>query len=66
MDREDEVSTDAALARALVADQFDQWSGLPLTRVDAVSTGNDMYRLGDRLAPPPDGALDTPDVQPFG
>jgi aminoglycoside phosphotransferase (APT) family kinase protein len=50
MDREHEVSTDAALAKGLVAGQFEQWAGLPVTRVDAVSTDNDMYRLGDRLA----------------
>ena len=50
MDREHEVSTDAELAKALVAGQFDEWSGLPITRVDAVSTDNDMYRLGDHLA----------------
>jgi aminoglycoside phosphotransferase (APT) family kinase protein len=50
MDREHEVSTDASLAKALVAEQFADWSELPVTRVDAVSTDNDMYRMGDHLA----------------
>jgi aminoglycoside phosphotransferase (APT) family kinase protein len=50
MDREPEVCTDAALAKALVAGQFEQWARLPVARVDAVSTDNDMYRLGDYLA----------------
>jgi aminoglycoside phosphotransferase (APT) family kinase protein len=50
MEREHEVSTDVALAKALVAAQFPQWSDLPVTQVDAVSTDNAMYRLGDRLA----------------
>src|SRR5437899_1985955 len=50
MEREHEVSTDAALAKALVAGQFEQWSDLPVTCVDAVSTDNAMYRLGDQLA----------------
>jgi len=50
MDREPEVGTDAALAKTLVAEQFGQWSGLPVSRVDAVSTDHDIYRLGDRLA----------------
>ncbi len=50
MDREHEVRTDVALATALVAGQFEAWSRLPVTRVDALSTDNDMYRLGDHLA----------------
>ncbi len=50
VDREPEVETDVALATALVAGQFGQWSALPVTRVDAASTDNDMYRLGDDLA----------------
>jgi aminoglycoside phosphotransferase (APT) family kinase protein len=50
IEREDEVTTDAALAKALVAAQFPQWSGLPVTWVDAVSTDNDIYRRGEEFA----------------
>jgi aminoglycoside phosphotransferase (APT) family kinase protein len=49
-EREGELQTDAALARALIAAQFPQWATLPLGRVEAHSTDNDMYRLGDRIA----------------
>jgi aminoglycoside phosphotransferase (APT) family kinase protein len=50
MDREPEIDTDAALASRLVAAQFPQWSELPVTRVEAVSTDNDLYRIGGHLA----------------
>ncbi|MDT9598536.1 aminoglycoside phosphotransferase family protein [Sphingosinicella sp. GR2756] len=50
MDWEHEVSTDATLAGELVAEQFEEWSRLPVIHVDAVSTDNDIYRLGDHLA----------------
>ena len=50
MDREHEIISDVALAKALVAGQFNEWSKLRVTRVDAVSTDNDMYRLGNHLA----------------
>jgi aminoglycoside phosphotransferase (APT) family kinase protein len=49
-EREFELQTDAALARALIAAQFPQWATLPLARVESPSTDNDMYRLGDRMA----------------
>jgi aminoglycoside phosphotransferase (APT) family kinase protein len=49
-ERECELQTDAALARALIAAQFPQWATLPLARVESPSTDNDMYRLGDRMA----------------
>jgi aminoglycoside phosphotransferase (APT) family kinase protein len=42
----EEVKTDATLARRLLAAQFPHWAGLPLARVQADSTDNDMYRLG--------------------
>jgi len=38
------------LARALVAAQFPQWAGLPIRPVEAASTDNAMYRLGEALA----------------
>ena len=45
-----EVKTDAALARRLLAAQFPHWAALPLARVQADSTDNDMYRLGPDMA----------------
>jgi aminoglycoside phosphotransferase (APT) family kinase protein len=50
IERAEEVETDAELARGLVATQFPGWSDLAIRRVQAASTDNDMYRLGDRLA----------------
>jgi aminoglycoside phosphotransferase (APT) family kinase protein len=47
---DDEVETDAALVRALVAGQFPQWAGLPAALVDSYGTDHDIYRLGDQLA----------------
>ena len=49
-ERDEEVETDADLAGRLVSSQFPQWSDLPLVRVVAASTDNDMYRLGRHLA----------------
>jgi aminoglycoside phosphotransferase (APT) family kinase protein len=46
----EEVTTDVALARRLLAAQFPHWAALPLARVQADSTDNDMYRLGPDLA----------------
>ena len=59
-ERAEEVETDAELARGLVATQFPGWSDLAIRRVEAASTDNDIYRLGDRLAvrlPRRDGAV---------
>jgi aminoglycoside phosphotransferase (APT) family kinase protein len=47
---DDEVETDAALVRALVAGQFPQWAGLPAELVDSYGTDHDIYRLGSQLA----------------
>ncbi|MEU7034874.1 aminoglycoside phosphotransferase family protein [Streptomyces sp. NPDC046237] len=38
------------LVRGLIAAQFPQWAGLPVTRVPSAGTDNDMYRLGDAMA----------------
>lgn len=46
----DEVQTDPELVRRLLADQFPQWSGLPLALVASYGTDHDIYRLGDELA----------------
>jgi aminoglycoside phosphotransferase (APT) family kinase protein len=45
----EEVQTDVTLAQRLVAAQFPHWAALPLARVQADSTDNDMYRLGADL-----------------
>ena len=43
---EHEVSTDVNLVRRLLAAQFPDWSGLPLTPVRSAGTDNAIYRLG--------------------
>ena len=45
----DEIITDEALARRLVARQFPQWAGLPVRYVPSDGTDHDVYRLGDHL-----------------
>ncbi|WP_329118776.1 aminoglycoside phosphotransferase family protein [Streptomyces sp. NBC_01465] len=46
----DEADIDSALVRRLLAAQFPQWSGLPVTRFPSSGTVNAVYRLGDELA----------------
>ena len=43
---DDEVGTDAALVRALLAGQFPQWAGLPVERVESSGTDHAIYRIG--------------------
>lgn len=45
----DELEIDEALVRRLVADQFPEWSDLPLSLVEPMGTVNAIYRLGDAL-----------------
>jgi len=45
----DEVDVHIADVAQLVADQFPQWAGLPLTPVKSSGTDNVMLRLGDDL-----------------
>jgi aminoglycoside phosphotransferase (APT) family kinase protein len=45
----DEVETDAALVRRLVAAQFPRWAGLPIAPVPSNGTDNALYRLGADL-----------------
>lgn len=47
--REDEIPIDTALARALLAEQFPQFAGEPITVVRSTGTVNALYRLGDDL-----------------
>jgi aminoglycoside phosphotransferase (APT) family kinase protein len=42
----DEVPTDAALVRRLLAAQFPEWAALPIERVASSGTDNALYRLG--------------------
>lgn len=46
----DEIETDVALARRLLAGQFPHWAGLPIELVASYGTDHDIYRLGDHLA----------------
>jgi len=46
----DEVPTDAALARRLVAAQFPEWAHRPVVAAPSQGTDNAMFRLGDELA----------------
>jgi aminoglycoside phosphotransferase (APT) family kinase protein len=46
----DEVETDVALVRRLIAAQFPTWAGLPVVPVDSYGTDHDIYRLGTELS----------------
>ena len=46
----DEVETDAALVRRLLAGQFPHWADLAIELVASYGTDHDIYRLGDHLA----------------
>ncbi len=46
----DEVHTDAALVRRLIAAQLPQWNDLPIERVRSAGTDNAIYRLGEAMA----------------
>jgi aminoglycoside phosphotransferase (APT) family kinase protein len=46
----DEIQTDIALVRRLLAGQFPQWADLPIELVASYGTDHDVYRLGDHLS----------------
>lgn len=46
----DEVATDAAIVRRLLAEQFPHWAELPLRPVPSAGTDNAIYRLGDEMS----------------
>ena len=46
----DEIETDVALVRRLLAGQFPHWADLPIELVVSYGTDHDIYRLGDDLA----------------
>jgi aminoglycoside phosphotransferase (APT) family kinase protein len=47
---EDELELDEALVRRLLAEQFPEWAGLPLRRIEPSGTVNAIFRLGDGLS----------------
>src|SRR5882757_11198602 len=46
----DEIETDPARVRRLLARQFPRWADLPIVPVVSDGTDHDIYRLGDHLA----------------
>ncbi|HEY8806925.1 MAG TPA: aminoglycoside phosphotransferase family protein [Candidatus Limnocylindria bacterium] len=46
----DEVETDEALVRRLLAAQLPRWAALPIERLPVGGTDNAIYRLGDELS----------------
>ncbi len=46
----DELDIGEALVRALIEEQFPQWAGLPLARVEPWGTDNAIFRVGEELA----------------
>jgi aminoglycoside phosphotransferase (APT) family kinase protein len=46
----DEIETDVALVRRMLAGQFPQWAELAIEPVVSYGTDHDIYRLGDNLA----------------
>jgi aminoglycoside phosphotransferase (APT) family kinase protein len=46
----DELTVPVATVRALVAEQFPQWQGLPVGRIAAQGTVNAIFRIGGELA----------------
>jgi len=46
----DELDIDQPVVRRLLAEQFPEWAGMPLARVEPSGTDNAIFRLGDELA----------------
>ncbi len=46
----DEIETDVALVRRLLAEQFPRWADRPIGPVASYGTDHDIYRLGEHLA----------------
>ena len=46
----DEVEVDESLVRRLLAEQFPDWGGLPVRRVEPLGTDHAIFRLGRDLA----------------
>jgi aminoglycoside phosphotransferase (APT) family kinase protein len=46
----DELEIDEALVRRLLEEQFPEWAGRPLHRIEPSGTDNAIFRLGDELS----------------
>ena len=46
----DELDVDDALVQVLVAEQFPEWAGLPVERIEPGGTVHLIFRLGDELS----------------
>ena len=46
----DQLTVPVATVRALAAEQFPQWQGLPVTKIASQGTVNAIFRIGDKLA----------------
>ncbi|MFF4754119.1 aminoglycoside phosphotransferase family protein [Streptomyces sp. NPDC002514] len=46
---DDELDVDGPLVRRLIAGQFPEWAGLPVTGIASAGTDHAMFRLGDDL-----------------
>jgi aminoglycoside phosphotransferase (APT) family kinase protein len=46
----DELSVGVETVRELIANQFPEWSGLPITEFASQGTVNALFRVGDQLA----------------
>lgn len=46
----DELEIDEALVRRLLTEQFPEWAGRPLTRIEPAGTDNAIFRLGGELS----------------
>lgn len=46
----DEIDIDCPVVVRLIARQFPQWAGLPITAVHSAGTDNAIFRLGDDMA----------------
>ncbi len=44
-----QLTVDVGMVRGLVADQFPEWAGLPITEFFAHGTVNSLFRIGDRF-----------------
>ncbi|WNV86802.1 aminoglycoside phosphotransferase family protein [Umezawaea sp. Da 62-37] len=47
---DDEIDIDPPLVRALLAEHFPRWAGLPVRAVASTGTDNAMFRIGEDLA----------------
>jgi aminoglycoside phosphotransferase (APT) family kinase protein len=46
----DDIEIDVPLVRRLLAEQFPEWAGLPLSLIEPSGTDNAVFRLGEELS----------------